>query len=199
MNNQTRSFAKYASLSVIGMIGLSCYILADTFFVAQGLGTNGLAALNLAIPVYSVINGTGMMTGMGAATCYSIMRNRGDEKADKVFTNALFIAAFFTLVFEICGIFFSGSISRLLGAEGDTYEMCRVYLRTLLIFSPFSCSITFPYAFSETTMPLIAQWQECLQEAFQTSCWITSLSFRLKWECSAQSWQPALHPLSALG
>ena len=57
MNNQTRSFAKYASLSVIGMIGLSCYILADTFFVAQGLGTNGLAALNLAIPVYSVING----------------------------------------------------------------------------------------------------------------------------------------------
>ena len=137
MNNQTRSFAKYASLSVIGMIGLSCYILADTFFVAQGLGTNGLAALNLAIPIYSAITGTGMMTGMGAATCYSIMRSRGDEKADKVFTNALFIAAFFTLIFEICGIFFSGSISRLLGAEGDTYEMCRVYLRTLLIFSPF--------------------------------------------------------------
>ena len=137
MNNQTRSFAKYASLSVIGMIGLSCYILADTFFVAQGLGTNGLAALNLAIPIYSAITGMGMMTGMGAATCYSIMRSRGDEKADKVFTNALFIAAFFTLIFEICGIFFSGSISRLLGAEGDTYEMCRVYLRTLLIFSPF--------------------------------------------------------------
>ena len=137
MNNQTRSFAKYASLSVMGMIGLSCYILADTFFVAQGLGTNGLAALNLAIPIYSAITGTGMMTGMGAATCYSIMRSREDEKADKVFTNALFIAAFFTLIFEICGIFFSGSISGLLGAEGDTYEMCRVYLRTLLIFSPF--------------------------------------------------------------
>lgn len=121
----------------MGMIGLSCYILADTFFVAQGLGTNGLAALNLAIPIYSAITGTGMMTGMGAATCYSIMRSRGDEKADKVFTNALFIAAFFTLIFEICGIFFSGSISGLLGAEGDTYEMCCVYLRTLLIFSPF--------------------------------------------------------------
>lgn len=105
--------------------------------MAQGLGTNGLAALNLAIPIYSAITGMGMMTGMGAATCYSIMRSRGDEKADKVFTNALFIAAFFTLIFEICGIFFSGSISRLLGAEGDTYEMCRVYLRTLLIFSPF--------------------------------------------------------------
>lgn len=34
----------------MGMIGLSCYILADTFFVSKGLGTNGLTALNLAIP-----------------------------------------------------------------------------------------------------------------------------------------------------
>ena len=33
-----RSFAKYASLNVLGMIGLSCYILADTFFVSKGLG-----------------------------------------------------------------------------------------------------------------------------------------------------------------
>ena len=53
-----RSFIKYASLNVMGMIGLSCYILADTFFVSQGLGTNGLTALNLAIPVYSFIHGS---------------------------------------------------------------------------------------------------------------------------------------------
>ena len=137
MNRQISSFAKYASLSVMGMIGLSCYILADTFFVAQGLGTNGLAALNLAIPVYSTIVGTGMMTGMGAATRYSIMRSRNDSKADKIFTNALYIAAALAVIFEICGIFFSGNISKLLGAEGDTYELCRVYLKTLLIFSPF--------------------------------------------------------------
>lgn len=138
MNRQiSSSFAKYASLSVMGMIGLSCYILADTFFVAQGLGTNGLAALNLAIPVYSTIVGTGMMTGMGAATRYSIMRSRNDSKADKIFTNALYIAAALAVIFEICGIFFSGSISKLLGAEGDTYELCRVYLKTLLMFSPF--------------------------------------------------------------
>ena len=47
--NCFRDFAKYASLNVMGMIGLSCYILADTFFVSKGLGANGLTALNLAI------------------------------------------------------------------------------------------------------------------------------------------------------
>lgn len=52
-----KEFAKYSSLNVLGMLGLSCYILADTFFVAKGLGSDGLAALNLAIPVYSFIHG----------------------------------------------------------------------------------------------------------------------------------------------
>lgn len=66
-----REFAKYTSLNVMGMIGLSCYILADTFFVSMGLGTNGLAALNLAIPVYSFIHGSGLMIGMGGGTKYA--------------------------------------------------------------------------------------------------------------------------------
>lgn len=28
-------YIKYTSLNVMGMIGLSCYILADTFFVSK--------------------------------------------------------------------------------------------------------------------------------------------------------------------
>lgn len=45
-----KSFVKYVTLNVMGMIGLSCYILADTYFVSKGMGTDGLTALNLAIP-----------------------------------------------------------------------------------------------------------------------------------------------------
>ena len=62
-----REFAEYVSLSVLGTLGVSCYILADTFFVAKGLGTNGLAALNLAIPVFNFIHGSGLMIGMGGS------------------------------------------------------------------------------------------------------------------------------------
>lgn len=35
------------------------------FFVARQLGSNGLTALNLAIPIYSFIHGSGLMIGMG--------------------------------------------------------------------------------------------------------------------------------------
>ena len=60
-----KSFSKYVSLSILGMLGLSCYILADTFFVSVALGPRGLTALNLAIPVYSFVHGIGLMLGMG--------------------------------------------------------------------------------------------------------------------------------------
>ena len=58
-------FIRYTILSVLGTLGVSCYILADTFFVSKGLGTNGLAALNLAIPVYNFISWHRAYAGYG--------------------------------------------------------------------------------------------------------------------------------------
>lgn len=83
-------FAKYTLMSVGGMLANSCYILADTFFVAQGLGTQGLAALNLAIPVYNFVYGAGLLLGMGGATRYAVCKSRGDARgADEAFGYAL--------------------------------------------------------------------------------------------------------------
>ncbi len=39
-----KEFFQYIILNICGMIGLSCYILADTFFISNGLGSNGLTA-----------------------------------------------------------------------------------------------------------------------------------------------------------
>lgn len=121
----------------MGMIAISCYILADTFFVAQGLGTNGLASLNLAIPTYDFIHGTGLMLGMGGATRFSILKSQNNQKgADTIFTNTVYLGIFFSLIFMLGGLFFSGSLARLLGADQNTFEMTNTYLRVMMLFSP---------------------------------------------------------------
>ena len=74
-------FVKYVSANVLGMIGYSCYILADTFFVARGIGSDAIAALNLVLPAFSLLNGTGLMIGMGAAARYSLSSGRADSNA----------------------------------------------------------------------------------------------------------------------
>lgn len=132
-----KEFLKYVLLNVLGMIGLSCYILADTFFIAQGLGANGLTALNLAIPVYSLVNGCGLMLGMGGAAKYSVFRGQGAEhSANEVFNHTVWMAALFSVFFMTAGIFGDDLLATLLGADEQVYEMTRIYLKVILLFAP---------------------------------------------------------------
>ena len=136
MNSNLKEFIKYTVFNVLGMIGLSCYILADTFFISFGLGANGLAALNLALPVYSVINGSGLMLGIGGATKYAIMKNQGNKKYNESFMNTVFMAIVIGIIFFLTGIIFSGNIATLLGVNKQVYHMTSIYLKVLLMFGP---------------------------------------------------------------
>lgn len=132
-----RAYAKYTALHVLGMIGLSCYILADTFFVSKALGTNGLAALNLAIPVYSIVHGTGLLIGIGGGMKFSILRGGGNrEDANRVFSQAVWICAAFGLLFLITGVYAADPIVRLLGADAQVFGMTCTYIRWILLFAP---------------------------------------------------------------
>ena len=132
-----REFFQYVILNICGMIGLSCYILADTFFISNGLGANGLTALNLAIPIYSFIHGSGLMFGMGGATKYSIYRGQKKyENADKSFSYTICIMSILAVIFVLTGIFFSEKLTKLLGADKEVFHMTKTYLQVILLFSP---------------------------------------------------------------
>lgn len=130
-------FAKYTSFNIMSMIGLSCYILADTYFIARGLGENGLAALNIAIPAYSFINGTGLMLGIGGGTKFAINKALGKEKeCDQIFMHMIYGAIFFALFFILLGLTRSDEISLFLGSAEETLNMTSIYVKITLLFSP---------------------------------------------------------------
>ena len=135
-NNILKDFAKYVSLNVISMIGMSFYILADTFFIANGVGSIGLTGLNLVLPLWSLVSGIGLMIGMGAGIRYSIQRGKNNERgANKVFTHAVVMGLSIGLVITIIGLFFSYDIVRILGADEIVAPLAGEYLKTLLSFS----------------------------------------------------------------
>ena len=132
-----KEFFYYVIMNVIGMIGLSCYILADTFFVSKGLGTNGLTALNLAIPIYSFVHGSGLMIGMGGATRYSIFRGEKSwENAQKVFVHGIYLAGILSVLFLLLGLGFTEEITTFLGADKEVFSMTQTYIKYILLFSP---------------------------------------------------------------
>lgn len=132
-----KKFIRYSSLSVLGTLGVSCYILADTYFISKGLGAKGLAALNIAIPVYNFIYGIGLMFGMGGATIFSIRKNKDAlKKSNTIFTTTSCIALLLGFLFAAAGLFFSTPLATFLGADSNILMMTDTYLKWLLLFSP---------------------------------------------------------------
>ena len=108
------------------------------FFIAQGVGANGLTALNLAIPVYNFMHGLGLMIGMGGATRYSISKGNADSAVrDYIFTHSLYLTLLFSSIFFVLGSTCAEPLSILLGANAETLQLTTEYLKILMIFTPF--------------------------------------------------------------
>ena len=136
-SSMARPFARYVSFNVLGMVGVSVYILADTFFIANGVGSDGLAALNFSIVLYTVLQATGLMLGIGAATEFQVCSACGDRTgANRVFTTALVMAGVAAAVLLAVVEAFAAPLSSLLGADEATLPLTVTYLRTIFAFAP---------------------------------------------------------------
>ncbi|MCD7893829.1 MAG: hypothetical protein LUG60_09030 [Erysipelotrichaceae bacterium] len=80
---------QYIIPNIFATIGMSCYIIIDTFFISIAAGTNGITALNLALPLYSLIFAIGAMIGMGFATIYSINKETKENMSKTMFSHAV--------------------------------------------------------------------------------------------------------------
>ena len=135
--NLTKQFFKYVSQNIFGLLGTSCYILADTYFIAQAAGTDGVTLLNLCLPIYNLIFAFGSMIGLGAATRYAIRRAQGDARAQRYFSNAIFSVCILAVPFMLVGIFRPDGLLRLMGGDADIVALGMNYARIFLMFTPF--------------------------------------------------------------
>ncbi len=135
-----KRFSKYVCQSVAGMIGISVYILADTFFISFYSGADGLAVLNMILPVFGMMYAIGSMIGIGSATRYGISKAKGEE-SDHYFTQSVSWTLLFSIPFVLTGIFVPDKFLALLGADASLVELGKTYLRIILVVAPlFMCN-----------------------------------------------------------
>ncbi|MGL4848793.1 MAG: MATE family efflux transporter [Clostridium sp.] len=124
---------KYMVPSVLGMLGLSCCIFLDTMFIGRGIGEQGLAALNIAIPFFSIFTAFSLLTGVGGATLLSIsMGKKQYDKANEIFTISIVLTAIFSVLFSFFTLIFINDIVRSLGATGIISVYVKQYLEVIL-------------------------------------------------------------------
>lgn len=124
--------------SVISMIMVLLYNLADTFFIGQTKNAYMVAAVSIATPVFLLFMAVGMLFGIGGTSLISRMLGEGrEEKAKQTssfcFWTGLTIGVIAMVVIWLC----VKPICRLVGASEDTLGYASQYLNIVAAGIPF--------------------------------------------------------------
>lgn len=130
-------FFKYLFPSISATLVTSIYVLADTIMIGKGIGPSALAALNLILPVFTLLFGTGLLLGVGGAILMSVANGAGDKRlADIYFTNAVICGIILAVIYIAGGRAFLEPIGYLLGCTDNTIELFTDYGIHLVSFAP---------------------------------------------------------------
>ncbi len=132
-----KQLRRYILPNILAMVGISCYVLADTFFISLQAGADGITALNLTLPLYALMFALGAMVGIGSATRYSLCKSFSPEEALSYFFNSLFWTLLLSLPFVAAGIFAPDTVLRWMGADDTIVAIGTSYIQIALCYAPF--------------------------------------------------------------
>lgn len=123
-------FKKYFIPTLLGMLSMSAVTAIDGIFVGQGVGSLGIAAVNISIPVLMLFTGVGLMIGAGCSVVASIHLSRGKAKVARInVTQALLFATVVAVVPSAVMLAFPTETVQLLGASGSLVPLARQYMQ----------------------------------------------------------------------
>ena len=132
-----KTYFRYIVSSVAAMWVFTIYTMVDGMFVARGVGSTALAAVNISMPFINVAFALGILFAIGASTKASIYRGRGDgDKANRAFTSSTITVFGLSLLIAVFGLLNLERIALLLGATEETADYVKDYLGIILLFVP---------------------------------------------------------------
>ena len=131
----SKSFYQYLWPALTGMVIKSLFIMGDAWFIGQGVGADGLGAIALTIPAFSIFTAIAMMVGIGGAALMSIEVGKGNLKSGQtLFNQSMLITAVFSTVTVSTALYWLDEIIALMGASGYMAELTHDYLSVMLQF-----------------------------------------------------------------
>ncbi|MCG8484509.1 MAG: MATE family efflux transporter [Clostridia bacterium] len=133
----TKLLLKYIIPTVTGMLVAAIHIFIDGIFVGRGIGSVGVAAVNIVVPLFTVYTGLGLLVGIGGSTLVSnqFARQKFDE-ARKIFTQSTMTLVLISIVFMTITLLFIEPIAMILGSNEAILPLVKEYLVVILLLTP---------------------------------------------------------------
>ena len=124
--------------SIISMIMVLAYNLADTFFIGQTKDAYMVAAVSVATPAFLIFMAIGMLFGIGGTSLISRMLGQGNNEKAKNISSFCFWTGLVTGVISMFLIWvLNKPICLLVGASDETMAYTSEYLSILAVSIPF--------------------------------------------------------------
>lgn len=121
----------------IGFLVMSIYNIVDTIFVGRYVGSEGIGAITVVLPISFLISSVGMAIGIGGSSIISrALGARKSDRADLAFGNMVSLVFVLGAVFVLLGYLFADPILTTFGAKGGIFPFAHRYFMIILYGLP---------------------------------------------------------------
>ena len=142
------TFIRYMMPSLLGMIAMTSGSLVDGMFIGNYEGVTALAAVNLIIPITTLLFGVSMMISIGGSVRGG--KYLGEENtpaASAIFSKTLMFMVVYGLIVIALGLIFETEIFVSLGADETLFPVMSEYYRIIFPFLFFQFIVIQIYFF----------------------------------------------------
>ncbi|MBN2964088.1 MATE family efflux transporter [Sulfurospirillum sp. T05] len=131
-------FFRYASFSVLGMLAITSAGIIDGYFVGNYVGAEGLAAINIVLPIFSLLVGLSLMLAIGGSVVSGKFLAQNNTLLASIMLSKTVLSAALVaiLLCTLLGTWLT-PLLLFLGANADLLPLSKAYIGLLLFFLPF--------------------------------------------------------------
>lgn len=135
-----RLFTKMFFPTLMGMFSGSVMNITDGMFVGQRVGSDALAAINIAAPVFMLVTGIALMFGIGASVRASISLAQGKvQEANREVTTSLVVSVVIVTLLSAFILLNLDTMAYLFGSTDRLLPLVKEYMLWVTIGMPASC------------------------------------------------------------
>lgn len=135
--NKGKMILRFSIPAIISMVLTSLITIADGFFIGNYVGKEGIAAVNLGLPVIYLYLGIGLMVSIGGAAIAGMALGAGDRTAcNQVFRQTVVTTAVAAVLISCIMLFCFQPMLTVLRAEGKVIRYFQEYYQIMLLELP---------------------------------------------------------------
>lgn len=126
-------FSRMFVPTLLGMLFTATITIADGIFVGRGVGSDGLAAVNIVAPLFMITTGVGLLFGIGASVVAAIHLSQNNPKAARInITQALIVSSILMILVSALVLVFHKEVGYLFGSSEKLLPLVLDYMDWLI-------------------------------------------------------------------